>query len=375
MPKNNKDDAIKPSETILESYSRTSIGRAGEILVNCTNKIGRDTPEYLEAHKALSYWRACHIAPMDEAFSELAAVTLADKTVILAKRLKRTPSIITKLVRHKGMQLQNMQDIGGCRAILRTHKHVSKINRALKRRWAYREKDYISNPKDDGYRGIHLIGKFNGEDKKSVHTIEIQLRTEIQHAWATAVEIIDLFTNQKLKNNLGKPVWRDFFIDASTALAELDGAEIDPDELRTAYSGVDRLSQRLKVFEKFNAYNSSLRVLEERGVKGVEGYYLLQINTQASTLSYDFYPVTEDTLANKKYLELERNVGDQSDIVVALVSTLSLASLKEAYPNYFADARKFVELLEKIIARNRVVNPSWILKFFMDFTGKKNPLR
>lgn len=74
MPKNNKDDAIKPSETMHESYSRTSIGRAGEILVNCTNKIGRDTPEYLEAHKALSYWRACHIAPMDEAFSELAAV-------------------------------------------------------------------------------------------------------------------------------------------------------------------------------------------------------------------------------------------------------------------------------------------------------------
>jgi ppGpp synthetase/RelA/SpoT-type nucleotidyltranferase len=33
--------------------------------------------------------------------------------------------------------------------------------------------------------------------------IEIQLRTSLQHAWATAVETVDAFTNENLKFGAG----------------------------------------------------------------------------------------------------------------------------------------------------------------------------
>ena len=63
--------------------------------------------------------------------------------------------------------------------------------------------DYIDNPKVDGYRGYHLIGAFPDKDGDR-RLIEIQVRTSIQHDWATALEIVDLFTGQALKSNQGK---------------------------------------------------------------------------------------------------------------------------------------------------------------------------
>ncbi|MBU6438396.1 MAG: hypothetical protein KGQ77_12790, partial [Betaproteobacteria bacterium] len=53
--------------------------------------------------------------------------------------------------------------------------------------------------------------------------IEVQLRTRLQHAWATAVEIVDAFTGQALKSGLklnsGDPKWRRFFALMSSVIA------------------------------------------------------------------------------------------------------------------------------------------------------------
>ena len=41
--------------------------------------------------------------------------------------------------------------------------------------------------------------------------IEIQLRTSLQHAWATVVETVDAFTNENLKFGAGSDDWKRFF--------------------------------------------------------------------------------------------------------------------------------------------------------------------
>jgi hypothetical protein len=40
---------------------------------------------------------------------------------------------------------------------------------------------------------------------------EIQLRSRLQHAWATTVETVDTFTRQAIKTGGGKAEWRRFF--------------------------------------------------------------------------------------------------------------------------------------------------------------------
>ncbi|RBA23279.1 RelA/SpoT domain-containing protein [Herminiimonas fonticola] len=366
----------KAAEKIIEKsssiYSKTAVGRAGETLKKTSISI--DNPDaHLEALKALSYWRACHITPLDHAVSELAVVTQKDKAAIIAKRLKRTPSIIAKLNRESGMLLQNMQDVGGCRVVLRSLRHVNKVRRALKTRGIYRERDYIQTPKKDGYRGVHMIGKFPGEQGNTAFVIEIQLRTEVQHAWATAVEIIDLFTKQALKNDDGRPDWLNFFSAAGEAFSELDGVVINDESHMESCAEVARLARKLAVLDKFEAYNTSLRILDEEGIKWVEGYYLISIDTREKTLRYDFFGIPEYTNALDEYLQKERSSANNPEVIVALVSTHSLSSLKEAYPNYFADAHKFVQHLNTIIARHEYANPNWIKRILLGLSSDKRP--
>ena len=82
-------------------------------------------------------------------------------------------------------------------------------------------KDYIEKPKEDGYRGYHLMGSFSASDGDN-KTIEIQLRTKLQHYWATALEIVDLFTGQALKSNQGDDKWQQFFFDVGDLLKPLE---------------------------------------------------------------------------------------------------------------------------------------------------------
>ena len=196
-----------------EKYTGKQVRRAGEILRDFN--IPTETDEFQWGLEVLSYWRFTHETPLGEAIELLEKSSLNhDKDAIFAKRLKRAVSILRKLLRYQSMSLKTMQDIGGCRAVFSNEKKLRKTVRELKRHpefripnGGYRAKDYIKTPKADGYRSYHLVGKFTAADGTS-KSIELQLRTQIQHYWATAVEIVDLFTGQALKSNQGDPEWR-----------------------------------------------------------------------------------------------------------------------------------------------------------------------
>ena len=76
-----------------------------------------------------------------------------------------------------------------------------------------REKNYILEPKEDGYRSIHQIFKYQGKKEKRLegYQIELQIRTKLQHQWATSVEIIDSIKQQSLKTGGGDIYYREFF--------------------------------------------------------------------------------------------------------------------------------------------------------------------
>ncbi len=106
---------------------------------------------------------------------------------IIGKRLKRVPTIEDKLVRHPEMALARMHDIGGCRAVLADEAEVRAVAARLEANWslAHDPYDYISEPKEDGYRAIHLVVRRHG------CRIEVQLRTLVQHGWAELIERLD----------------------------------------------------------------------------------------------------------------------------------------------------------------------------------------
>ncbi len=379
--------------TTEKKISGKAVTRAGETLI--VEGISTDKPEeYEQAMNILSYWRSCHEKPLEEAYALLNhSVDKIERKAVTAKRLKRTPSIVLKLKRFETMKLRSMQDIGGCRAIVSSEKKLVQLVRELKKKKKFRIKDYIKNPKDDGYRGVHLIGDFsNGHGSKK--SIEIQVRTKSQHSWATAVEIIDLFTNQALKSNHGEDEWKKFFKYVGKQFSYIERLPLyhmrTQDELtkmlyhtlQKGYSTWDIkkiretcessyiLSNKLGVLEKFNAFSGSLKVADEHINKmPIKGYILLDINVNKPSVKSTLFPSEKFEEAASKYLTAEKKANSKSNHVVALVSTDAVGGIKEAYPNYFADSTRFMHNLNITINAYRLYNPTRLSRSFKKIFG------
>lgn len=377
----------------MRNYSGKQISRAGETLTQ-DDIVTTNRAAYDEAMEILSYWRTCHEEPLTRAVALLrVSAQKFDNKALVAKRLKRTPSIISKLQRFPGMKLRNMQDIGGCRAILSNEKRVRKLVRDLKNKMGFRIKDYISEPKEDGYRSVHLVGDFsNGAG--GVMPIELQVRTSAQHAWATAVEIIDLFTGQAIKANKGTSEWRKFFKCAGDQLALIEDVhmynQMPLKQLaREIYLRLENrtntekhrviadntaslyfLGEKLGILEQFNAYTVSLKAADDHLARvEAASYALLEINTVEHSVSSNIFTKDEFSRAAEAYLASEKQAAISKGIVVALVSADAIGGIKDAYPNYFADSSLFIQYLNASVEAYRHYNPTAVGRFVKRLFG------
>lgn len=360
-----------------EKYTGKQVIRAGEKLIS--DEILDDEKAFEQAFDVLSFWRFSHEIPLEKALNLLRDTSLKkDRSAIFAKRLKRYVSIVRKLNRFKEMKLKNMQDVGGCRAIVSNPKKLTQIVRELKRipefkngEGRVRYKDYIEHPKDDGYRGYHLIGHFDN-DSGGKRNIEIQVRTRLQHDWATTVEIVDLFTGQALKSNQGDDDWKEFFLRASEQFAIMEKVHLfdtfapeeklrrytesllheDPDKHTRVKSCslAQRYADKLDVVRILQAYANSLKIVDGRIEEhAIDGYALIEVDTEKSTVTTSLFNKEENDVAERMYADAEKRATERTGLVVALVSTTAVGGIKEAYPNYFADSTDFIKHLLLIV--------------------------
>ena len=152
----------------------------------------------LKLQKLMTYYR-CAIMEIETKFKVLNEEYSIqhDRNPIksIQARLKKMPGIIEKLQR-KGFEFsaesieENLNDIAGIRVVCPFEEDVYTLADALLRQddiTLIRKKDYIKNPKPNGYRSLHLIVSvpiFLGNEKR-IMKVEIQLRTISMDCWAT----------------------------------------------------------------------------------------------------------------------------------------------------------------------------------------------
>ncbi len=196
-------------------FSRTQVQKAGDYLIS--EDAQSDFNQWVDSFIVLSNWRACHGYPINTFQATLRTkLKKIDGNALVAQRLKRTPSILNKLKRFPGMSLSRMQDIGGLRAVVSTLPQLNKLYENYKdTRFTHKlvsEYDYVAKPKISGYRSIHLVYKY-ALPRPSAYDglqVELQLRTRLQHAWATAVETVGTFLEHSLKSSEGPDEWLNF---------------------------------------------------------------------------------------------------------------------------------------------------------------------
>ncbi len=339
---------------IKPEFSNNKVKKAGDYLV----KANVDNAKFRDSIPIFHNWRSAHAFPMQIMLDLLRKNAIRiDKNAIAVQRLKRVPSIYEKLIREKGMSLSRMEDIAGCRVVVDRIQHVNKVYLLLKKSRTknilHRERDYISTPKESGYRGIHLIFKYNG-GKEEYHgmAVELQIRSKIQHSWATAVEVVSAYTRQALKASAGDSRWLDVFKFISVEFSKLEGCPID-----NRYSKVDtfqemnNLIEDLHMLERLSAFKVATKALTQDEETGA-GYFIVLLDLDKRLVSYLRFGKSQLDEATTFYDKQENQHKDNSSIDVVMVSAASVKDLKRAYPNYFADTTAFEKHLSKVYEAN-----------------------
>lgn len=333
MPEHSKSQVVKAGKTIKNPSATADACRI--------------------ALKVIDNWRASHAFPLQIFYCNLSR-KYKNTEYIIAQRLKRLNSIVAKLEREPTMSLWTMHDLGGCRVIVPTINEIYFVINQLKesriRHILRREYDYISTPKPSGYRSYHMVYEYRS-DKKTIYNrnmlIEIQIRTRLQHLWATAVEAMGLLTHQSLKSSQGETLVLRFFELCSSILAMLENTPIVPTATPTDKTAIlaeiKEIDAKSHLLHMLRACKVAVENLNAK-VRPRKGYYILILNYDTRRLSFKYYQTRQVEKANADYNSIENQAADNIDAV--LVSVDSFTTLKAAYPNYFSDIEEFVSIIE-----------------------------
>jgi hypothetical protein len=336
--------------------SKKQINRAGKILVHGSTNVD----EIVWARDLAERWRASHAYPINTFQANLRnKLRQFPSESIAAQRLKRMPTIIDKLKRHPNMQLTTMQDIGGVRAIVSNVTEVNNLVDAFREsKFAHElvdDKDYILCPRDeDGYRSHHLIYKYRNKLAPSYDDLrlELQIRTKLQHTWATAVETMGTFLGQALKSRQGDQQWIDFFALISAAFAHKENAKPVPrfakfSKLET-YQAVAEAEKRLRALEKMAAFSVAVAEIGKTQRK-IWAYHLIVLNSIEKTVQVRPYDRDSFEIAVRDYSRFESEAIGGARIEPVLVSAGPIDKLRKAYPSFFLDINDFVGVVKTII--------------------------
>lgn len=337
--------------------SRTSVDKAGRIL----RDPDASSEDYRSAVDTLSQWRRLHTFPINTFVSQIRRLTeRAFPNAIVAQRLKRFASIVGKLERYPDMSLARMQDIGGVRVILNSISDVHKLYRRLVKDSSHEPLlppfDYIRNPKPDGYRSIHQVFKYKSRDYPQLNGIrvEVQIRSKLQHAWATAVETFDIIENSSLKTGNGHQEAHRYFKLVSVLFAHDEKTEImeefkcsSPRRLVEEIQGID---SRLHITNKISGVAHTIKHIMPDGTRrrNQGGYFLMQLDMKENSIQLIPFTTEQASFAEELYSLQEQGTKGNADISLVLLNAGSIQGIKKAYPNYFLDAHSFLKNLDRV---------------------------
>lgn len=333
--------------------TKGQINKIGKsLLTSIQNKTNPSEQDLL----GLQQYRKEFKDPLKIASNELLRImNLIDNEGIVTYRVKRIESILSKIERQPDMDLARVNDIAGCRCILQNEKKVFQFLDELRKstvleivkksnsdgtskEYLY---DYINKPKSNGYKSIHVICKCL--DK----SIEIQIRDNTQHAWATLVEITDSIykTEIKEKNDDKKTGLNEFLRLYSKS------KNLTPEERKIINKTLHKNKYLQKLSRTFSKNLVSIRKDWCEVEDSPGNFYLFELpkNNKPKFQVFDDFSTAEDAYFDSFTNEVNQN---GSNIVMAYVQNKDFATVSKAYANYFLVKHTLFENLINILSND-----------------------
>jgi hypothetical protein len=336
------------------AYSQREVRRAGGVIAS--NVWSPETrASILEAFGIANNWRSSHLYPMRSTRVSIAQrMRWAGLKGYTAARPKRMTSIRRKLQRLT-INLEQINDIAGCRAVLDDMASVNALIEICENDFPHSIRQlypYIANPKDDGYRSHHIVFNFEDDGEPDAfrgRRVELQIRTRLQHSWATAVEAVGVYRNEEMKQGEGDPDWLRLF--------RLMSLEFAHAEKCSPPGSVDDQAARIAEIKSLNKKLGAASVLEDlrnathymsNFVQDIAArYYLIRYDNRSKQVTVTGYSNAFDVSAALAAAERRIESGED-DAKIVQVEVGKVASLVEAYPNYFGDVALFIRNLQHV---------------------------
>uniref|UniRef100_UPI001C0EA643 RelA/SpoT domain-containing protein n=1 Tax=Arcanobacterium phocae TaxID=131112 RepID=UPI001C0EA643 len=342
--------------------SRSMAKKKSKLLKNRSVSPGDDA--YIEAIRVVQGWRNQCVPATQKCFRIVMQCAQSLGGAVATFRMKRVKSIVNKIQRpNTNFELSTLDDVGGCRLIVNNIDDVEKAKRFLTDHLAnihiLRTKDYINKPKGSGYRSCHILTQQEIDGIK--YRIEIQIRTKLQHYWATAIEVVDALYGESIKSPN--------FIDSTE--------EEDVQELKDSLAIVSSLfaleehtapipgtssteKQLLAQLSRSHSFKSVIDDMAEACSDVVElivgdaessEIFILSFAKEDQFLLVKSYTPEQLESALAKYAKLERTIetSNTTDNVV-LVHAKGVEQLRLAYPNYSANTPEYVKKVRQYFA-------------------------
>ncbi len=340
----------------VPNVSKKLLDRHGETLAKSENWTSET-----EALSCVNQWREAHAYTINTFRANLAKKLRAkyETETLLVQRLKRMPTIINKLRRTENsyMKITQMQDIAGLRVIFSRIDDVYRLADDLKNKSNFKhnlidEKDHINKPRStDGYRSLHLVYKYQSKNHSGSHydglRIELQIRTKLQHSWATAVETVDMILNDSLKFRQGDARWQYFFTLVSNAFSFKERTTPVLPELSYEKTLLELkvLQAELKVNDILAGFSVASRDIQ-KGTRWAS--HLITLNVTEKKVRIESFTEEKVAEAAKRYAAVEKEAHNNKSLYPVLVSAEKVDQLMRAYPNYFGDTKYFLTELNAL---------------------------
>ena len=193
-------------------------------------------------------------------------------------RVKTIASILDKCQK-KGISIDDVttkiEDIAGIRIICQFVEDIERVVELLHKRKDIRikqEKDYVSSPKESGYRSYHMIVWYTVEtmDGPKDIMVEIQIRTMAMNFWAT----VEHSLQYKYKMHIPKEI-EERLIKSAEAIVVLD----------------KEMSQiRLEIMDAQNAFQHQAKVVADI-LNTIQNMYRVANAREMSKIQDEFYQI------------------------------------------------------------------------------------
>ena len=151
-----------------------------------------------------------------------------------------------------------------------------------------------------------------------------------------------------LKSSIGPEQWLDFFKYSSSAFSIIEKSprlhqNLSEPEVVEALRECDHA---IDARSKLRSFTGAHEFIAKHRRKADSHFILILYLSAQQTTIESFSSVGQ---ASMRYAELEKAHIDNELIDVVLVAAESIESVAQAYPNYFADTRQFIRIMDRVL--------------------------